>query len=161
MELDLEQIKEILDAFEERNMQKFELKKGDFEIVLERMPNTNETNSMPSYLPQMIAASQLSPNLQGNAQQQGTLIETQPAQPVEEGTFITSPMVGTFYAAPSPEEPTFVKVGDRVEKGQVVCIIEAMKVMNEVKSSETGVLKEILLESGHPLEFGSKIFRIG
>ncbi len=161
MELDLEQIKEILDAFEERNMQKFELKKGDFEIVLERTPYVSESISGPSYIPQMIAAPQLPPTLQGNGQQQGTLIENQPAQAVEEGSFITSPMVGTFYASPSPEEPSFVKVGDSVKEGQVVCIIEAMKVMNEVKATETGVLKEVLVESGHPLEFGSKIFRIG
>lgn len=76
------------------------------------------------------------------------------------GTYITSPMVGTFYAAPSPEDPPFVKVGDRVEKGTVVCIIEAMKVMNEVKATTSGTIAEILVESSHPVEFGTKLFRV-
>lgn len=76
------------------------------------------------------------------------------------GTFITSPMVGTFYASPSPEDPPFVKVGDKVEKGTVVCIIEAMKVMNEVKAGTSGTIAEVLVESSHPVEFGTKLFRV-
>ena len=74
--------------------------------------------------------------------------------------YITSPMVGTFYSAPSPEDPTFVKVGDKIEKNQVVCVIEAMKVMNEIKANVTGALVEVLVESGQPVEFGTKLFRI-
>ena len=81
------------------------------------------------------------------------------AAPVE-GKFITSPMVGTFYSAPSPDHPTFVRVGDRVEESTVVCIIEAMKVMNEVKAGVSGTVAEVCLESGHPVEFGTKLFRI-
>jgi acetyl-CoA carboxylase biotin carboxyl carrier protein len=69
-------------------------------------------------------------------------------------------MVGTFYSAPSPEDPPFVKIGDRVNENTVVCIIEAMKVMNEVKANVKGVVKEIYLDSGQPLEFGTKLFRI-
>lgn len=76
------------------------------------------------------------------------------------GVFVTSPMVGTFYAAPSPEDPFFVKVGDKIDKNTVVCIIEAMKVMNEVKAGQTGTVAEVLVESGHPVEFGTKLFRI-
>ena len=75
-------------------------------------------------------------------------------------TYVTSPMVGTFYSSPSPEDPSFIKVGDRIEKHTVVCIIEAMKVMNEVKAGVVGVVAEILVENGHPVEFGSKLFRI-
>lgn len=77
-----------------------------------------------------------------------------------EGKFVTSPMVGTFYTSPSPEDPTFVKVGDRVEENTVVCIIEAMKVMNEVKAGISGVVAEILVDNAHPVEFGTKLFRI-
>lgn len=76
------------------------------------------------------------------------------------GIFITSPMVGTFYASSSPEDAPFVKVGDKVEKHNVVCIIEAMKVMNEVKAGVSGVVAEILVENGQPVEFGTKLFRI-
>ncbi len=74
--------------------------------------------------------------------------------------FITSPMVGTFYSSPSPEDPSFVKVGDRIEADTIVCIIEAMKVMNEVKAGMKGVVVEMMVESGQPIEFGSKLFRI-
>lgn len=74
--------------------------------------------------------------------------------------YVTSPMVGTFYSAPSPEDPPFVKVGDKVEKNTVVCIIEAMKVMNEIKANVNGVVAELLVETGQPVEFGTKLFRI-
>lgn len=84
------------------------------------------------------------------------------APPKEEvaSVYVTSPMVGTVYASPSPDDPPFVKVGDKIEKGTVVCIIEAMKVMNEVKAGVAGTVAEILVESGQPVEFGTKIFRI-
>lgn len=74
--------------------------------------------------------------------------------------YVTSPMVGTFYSSSAPDEPSFVKVGDTVDKNAVVCIIEAMKVMNEVKAGVAGVVKEILVENGNPVEFGTKLFRI-
>jgi len=78
----------------------------------------------------------------------------------KEGRYVASPMVGTYYSAPSPEDPPFVKVGDRVEENTVVCIIEAMKVMNEVKAGVSGVVAEILVENANPVEFGTKIIRI-
>jgi len=74
--------------------------------------------------------------------------------------FITSPMVGSFFMAPTPEASPFVNVGDKVEKESVVCIIEAMKVMNEVKAGVDGIIEEVLMESGHPVEFGTKLFRV-
>lgn len=77
-----------------------------------------------------------------------------------EGRAVTAPMVGTFYTAPSPDDPPFVKVGDRVDENTVVCIIEAMKVMNEVKAGISGVVAEVCLDTGHPVEFGTKLFRI-
>ena len=78
----------------------------------------------------------------------------------EMSIYVTSPMVGTIYYTPSPNDPAFVKVGDRVEKNTVVCIIEAMKVMNEIKAQVAGTVAEILIENGSPVEFGTKIFRI-
>ncbi len=76
------------------------------------------------------------------------------------GVFVTSPMVGTFYTSPSPEDSPFVKVGDKVDKNSVVCIIEAMKVMNEIKANVSGTVAEILVETSQPVEFGTKLFRI-
>ncbi len=86
--------------------------------------------------------------------------EEKSAPEVKEGQFITSPMVGTFYSAPSPDDPAYVKIGDVVEPHSVVCIIEAMKVMNEVKSGLSGTVAEILLRNGDPVEFGTKIIRL-
>lgn len=85
------------------------------------------------------------------------------AKPVEEavsGNIITSPIVGTFYAAPSPDKAPFVKVGDSVNAGDVVCIIESMKLMNEINSEFSGKIAEIYVNNGDPVEFGQKIFRI-
>lgn len=160
MKFDLDQFKEILDAFEERNMQKLELKQGEFEILLERTPAQPEVIASSPYFPAM-SAQQVAPALsQAAPASQGGLIESAPAEDTS-SKFITSPMVGTFYAAPAPDEAAFVKVGDTVKEGQVVCIIEAMKVMNEVKATESGVVKELLMDNGHPVEFGSKIIRLG
>ena len=77
------------------------------------------------------------------------------------GHVVKSPMVGTFYRAPSPGAEDFVTLGQRVEKGQALCIIEAMKLMNEIESDTSGVVKEILVESGQPVEFDQPLFVIG
>lgn len=74
--------------------------------------------------------------------------------------YVKSPMVGTFYSSPSPEDPPFIKVGDKIAKDTVVGIIEAMKVMNEIKANVEGTVAEVLVEAGQPIEFGSKLFRI-
>ena len=84
------------------------------------------------------------------------------ANPVEEakGNFITSPIVGTFYSSPAPEKPAYVKVGDSVNAGDVVCIIESMKLMNEINSEFSGKVAEIYVNNGEPVEFGQKLMRI-
>ena len=84
------------------------------------------------------------------------------AKPVEEakGNFITSPIVGTFYSSPAPEKPAYVKVGDSINAGDVVCIIESMKLMNEINSEFSGKVAEILVNNGEPVEFGQKLMRI-
>ncbi|MFB6368259.1 MAG: acetyl-CoA carboxylase biotin carboxyl carrier protein, partial [Gemmatimonadota bacterium] len=73
---------------------------------------------------------------------------------------VTSPMVGTFYRAPAPDAPAYVEVGDRVEEGQTLCILEAMKLMNELDSEVSGVVKEICVENADPVEYGDVLFRI-
>src|SRR4051812_5283671 len=89
-----------------------------------------------------------------------------PATPVAAGadeagfTFVKSPMVGTFYRSPSPENPSFVEVGTKVEEKSVVCIIEAMKIMNEIQAEVRGSVSEILVENGQPVEYGQRLFKI-
>ena len=82
------------------------------------------------------------------------------AKPVEAGTLITSPFVGTFYRSPSPESPAFIDVGQAVRKGQVVCIVEAMKLMNEIESELDGKVLEILVKNAEHVEYGQPLFRI-
>ncbi|TXG26216.1 acetyl-CoA carboxylase biotin carboxyl carrier protein, partial [Burkholderia territorii] len=82
-----------------------------------------------------------------------------PAAP--QGHVVTSPMVGTFYRAPSPGADPFVQVGDSVKEGQTICIIEAMKLLNEIESDKAGVIKEILVENGQAVEYGQPLFVIG
>ncbi len=87
--------------------------------------------------------------------------EPQMVEPSEEaGEIVTAPMVGSFYRSPNPEADTFVEVGDPVEPDQVLCIIEAMKVMNEIKAEQAGTVAEILVEDGEPVEYGQPLFRL-
>ena len=78
----------------------------------------------------------------------------------DSGVYITSPMVGTFYASSSPENPAYVKVGDAVTGDSVVCIIEAMKIMNEIQAEQSGDIAELLVENGQPVEYGQRLFRL-
>jgi len=86
--------------------------------------------------------------------------ETPPPAPREEAGIIVSPLVGTFYRAPGPDTKVYVDTGDRVEKGQVLCIIEAMKLMNEIEAEYPGVVREIFAENGQPVEYGQPLFKV-
>ena len=104
---------------------------------------------------------------QGYAQAQNAVSASAPvaeqaqvAEPKQKGTAITSPMVGTFYKSPSPDADAFVAVGDTVQQGDVVCIVEAMKMMNEIKSEVTGKVIEVCVEDGQPVEFGQVLMYI-
>jgi acetyl-CoA carboxylase biotin carboxyl carrier protein len=83
-----------------------------------------------------------------------------PAAPIEEGYLVTAPMIGTFYSSPAPGEAPFVQIGDRVEVGQVVGIIEAMKIMNEIASDRSGIVKELLVSNAQAVEYGSPLIRL-
>jgi acetyl-CoA carboxylase biotin carboxyl carrier protein len=101
------------------------------------------------------------PLLHAGTQSSAPVPATSPAGESEEGLhIITSPIVGTFYRSPNPESDAFVNVGDRVSKGKVLCIIEAMKLMNEIESDSDGVIERIYPQSGQPIEYGEKLFAI-
>ena len=151
--MDIKEIKLIIDLMKKNDLSVFKLETEGFKIVLER--GTTGAFSVatavplppPSLaLPTVIAAPSAS-------------AEPAPVQ-VAEGREIASPMVGTFYEAGSPESPAYVKVGDTVGEDTVVCIIEAMKVMNEIKAETKGVVTEILAENGKPVQFGQPLFRV-
>ena len=164
--MDLKQIKELMAAMDKAGLKKLTLKeKTGFELHMEKQdehpPVVSHSHPSISYIPHPMVRGHDFPHVPSSSfveEEKKVAVDT--AKPKEEGKFIASPMVGTFYTTPSPEDPVFVKVGDRVEEGTVVCIIEAMKVMNEVKAGLSGTVAEVCLENGHPVEFGTKLFRI-
>ncbi len=165
--MDLKQIEKLMEAMEKSRIKRLALKKEGFEIEIERecqgyqldqhapsgpLPAYFQPHSVyPTHPP--IDAKHKVPHIEHPA-------PVEAKEKVQTGVFVTSPMVGTFYASPSPDDPPFVKVGDVVSEGTIVCIIEAMKVMNEVKAGINGKIAEVLLRSGDPVEFGTRMFRI-
>lgn len=152
-------MKELMVAMERASIKKLIIKeKTGFELHLERH---EEAPSQPhTFAPPVYHESRFVSPPPFKSPVYEAAVEEKKEPPKTEGKFVKSPMVGTFYATPSPEDPAFIKVGDRVEENTVVCIIEAMKVMNEVKAGVSGVVAEICVENGHPVEFGTKIFRV-
>ena len=155
--MDLKQLEELMGAMERHRLTKISIKeKSGYEVVLEknepRLEASSYVRSEAQPMSEMVRVSTpSSESMHVSAPQKH---EEKP------GTFVKSPMVGTFYRSPSPQDPVFVKVGDHVKENTVLCIIEAMKVMNEVKAQKTGKIAEILVENMQPVEFGTKLFRI-
>lgn len=163
--MEFKQIKELMAAMGKTGTKRLSIKKDNFELVLEQADS--ELRPLPSSFDEIeeerkyLSAAQRGGQafLKGGEMPSRTLSSNE-SQKEDNSQYITSPMVGTFYASPSPEDPSFIKVGDKVEKNQIVCIIEAMKVMNEIKTNISGTIVEVLVESGQPVEFGTKIFRV-
>lgn len=153
--MDIDQIKELISLLEASKLGKIVYKKGDFELHLEKdHPATvQRVRTVAETVNEDAFQAEISMKGERGGSQKA-------AQKVAEGSFVTSPMVGTFYASPAPDRPPFVKVGDRVDENTVVCIIEAMKVMNEVKAGVSGTVAEILADHAQPVEFGTRLLRI-
>ena len=149
--MELKDIKLIIDLMKKNDLSVFKLEKEGFKIVLERGTGGAYTVVAPPAAALSLPA----------AAAPAVADAAAPAKTeVADGHEITSPMVGTFYAAPSPESPAYVKVGDTVSEDTVVCIIEAMKVMNEIKAEARGVITQVLVENAKPVEFGQPLFKI-
>ena len=150
--MDIKDIKAIIDLMRKNSVSEFELEKQDFKIRLKR--GTNGGGGIPGGFeePQVMAYQQI------------TSIPAPPAmvppQLVINEVEIKSPMIGTFYRAPSPESAAYVEVGSEVNPETVVCIIEAMKVMNEIKAEAKGVITQVMVENAKPVEFGQPLFKI-
>lgn len=166
--MELKQIKELMAAMGRTGMLRLSIKKEGFELDLERednalfKPSDQFFEGDDGFGREEQSRANVALGRGGDLAASRMTAKSVDAEKKEEvaGTYITSPMVGTFYSSPSPEDPSFVKVGDKVDKHTVVCIVEAMKVMNEVKAGAAGTVTEVLVESGHPVEFGTKLFRI-
>ena len=149
--VDLKDIKAIIDLMKKNSIAEFEMERQDFKIKLKRAgtPVQNDELSGSAYVPAVAIAT-------GGA----IPIALQPSSAVTGELEIKSPMIGTFYRAPSPEAANYVEMGTEVNPDTVVCIIEAMKVMNEIKAEVKGVITQILVESAKPVEFGQPLFKI-
>jgi acetyl-CoA carboxylase biotin carboxyl carrier protein len=148
---DLKEIKAIVDLMKKHDLSVFEIEKEGFRLKLEKGPSTQAGAAAP-------------PAAEGPPKALPTASETTPATPkaIESVPLkeILSPMVGTFYRSASPDVPPFVDVGKTVTEDTVVCIIEAMKVMNEIKAETSGIIAEVLAENGKPVQFGQVLFRV-
>jgi len=143
------EIKELIEIFDKSNLTKLNLKDKEFKIELDK--NITAANIQPQAVTE-VATPAPTPT--------PTSAPTSTPQAEVSGETINSPMVGTFYKAPSPESPAYVKVGDKVKAGQTVCIVEAMKIMNEIQAEYDCEILEILVEDGQAVEFDSPLFKV-
>jgi acetyl-CoA carboxylase biotin carboxyl carrier protein len=157
--MDLRKLKKLIDLVQESGIAELEITEGEEKVKIVKgggisvMP-TASTAAMT----QMTAA-----EAPRSAPAQATAAATATAEPPagQEGHVVKAPMVGTFYRSPSPDAKVFVEVGQSVKEGQTICIIEAMKLMNEIETDASGVVKAILVENGQPVEYGQPLFILG
>lgn len=153
--MDLKDIKGIIDLMKKNSISEFEMEKQDFKIRLKRGPNGGIPVAPVDELPPAVAVAAPPQIPAANPPAAAT------PPPVTTGEVeIKSPMIGTFYRAPSPEAGSYVEVGTDVNPETVVCIIEAMKVMNEIKAEVKGVITQVLVENAKPVEFGQPLFKV-
>ncbi len=148
MDIDLKQLRELMKALREHEIDELEIEKGDERVVLRRstVPNGSTT---------FVAASGQHPSVPPPPP-----MPSVPAVAEVEGEYVTSPFVGTFYRSPSPTSDSFISIGKSFQKGQTLCIVEAMKLMNEIEADFAGTVLEILVENGKPVEYGDRLFRV-
>lgn len=158
--MDLRKLKTLIDLVAESDIAELEVTEGEGKVRIVKTP----AQQAPQYVqaPMMQAAPAAYPQAAA-PQAQAPAAASAPAAAAPaaaEGHKVTSPMVGSFYRAPNPSSPNFVEIGSTVKEGQTLCIIEAMKLLNEIESDKAGVVKAILVENGQPVEFGQALFII-
>ncbi|HEY9017155.1 acetyl-CoA carboxylase biotin carboxyl carrier protein [Thiomicrospira sp.] len=153
--MDIRSIRKLIEIVEESNIAEIEIKEGEHTVRISRNKEPIIMQSAPMQQHQMQQMHAPAP-----AAAPASAEEAAPAPAAETGQKITSPMVGTFYAAPSPDAADFVKVGQKVNAGDTLCIIEAMKIMNPIEAEVSGTIKQILVQNGDPVEFGQTLFII-
>ena len=156
----IEEIKELLEIFTESGIAEMELQRGENRLRLRRAPKTHDF-LVPATVPMMATAPSTAelPAAQPAPVPAQNVVPKAP-EPDSSHVHVKSPIVGTYYDAPAPGAAPFVKVGDAVEPGQVLCIIESMKLMNEIESEVAGVVAAKLVENGRPVEYGEALFAI-
>ncbi len=150
--MDLRKLKKLIDLVQESGIAELEITEGEERVKIVR---GGQVEVSPAGAPAPVAPSALTAPAAAQAPAQAP--PTPESPPAPEGHVVKSPMVGTFYRAPSPDAEPFVEIGDTVKAGQTICIIEAMKLMNEIEADQDGVIRAILVENGQPVEYGEPL----
>jgi acetyl-CoA carboxylase biotin carboxyl carrier protein len=159
--VDLPEVERLLEFMRKHGLEEFEYERGGFRIRLKKPSAQPAMSYLPVQAPEIVVASapahgSHAPAAAASAPREGAA----EARSAEDLHIVKSPIVGTFYTAASPASDAFVAVGSKVESGQVLCIIEAMKLMNEIESDAAGEIVRIFVENGHPVEYGEALFGI-
>lgn len=150
--MDIRKVKKLIELLEESGIDELEIREGEESV---RISRHSKTPAQPYYAPAPVAA----PAAPAPAAAPVAAAEA-PSAPKLNGHVVKSPMVGTFYRTPAPTSPAFVEVGQTVKKGDTICIVEAMKMMNHIQAEASGVIESILVENGQPVEFDQPLFTI-
>jgi acetyl-CoA carboxylase biotin carboxyl carrier protein len=154
--MDLRKLKKLIDLVEESGIAELEITEGEEKVRISRSTSSVQTQVTPAGTPSPQAAAP------GTALASAALTTANAvAEILPEGHMVKSPMVGTFYRSSTPGSNPFVEVGQTVKEGETLCIIEAMKLLNEIESDKSGVIKAVLVENGQPVEYGEPLFVIG
>ncbi len=152
--MDIRKVKKLIELLEESGIDELEICEGEESVRISR-----HSNKQPQYAAQPVYAAAPAPAPVA-APAAAPATAAAPAAPALTGNVVRSPMVGTFYRASSPEAKAFVEVGQSVKKGDILCIVEAMKMMNHIEAEASGTIGQILVENGHPVEFDQPLFTI-
>lgn len=154
--MDLRKLKTLIDLVEASDISELELTEGEEKVKISRQNNKAQSLAPVNYVQQPI---QPPVNQQPQAQTEEPLGKVDTTT-IDNKDAITSPMVGTFYRSASPDSAPFIDIGSTVKKGETLCIVEAMKILNEIESDKEGTISKILIENGQPVEFGQPLFEI-
>ncbi len=150
--MDIRKVKKLIELLQESGISEIEVHEGEESV---RITSHHMTNAQQTVVQAPVAV----PQAEVDSAPMKNAPET-PLPAVDEGHVIKSPMVGIFYSSASPDVPAFVEIGQTVEKGEVLCIIEAMKIMNQIEADTSGVLSKVYVENGEPIEYGQPLFAI-
>ena len=156
--MDIRKIKKLIELLEESGIAEIEIKEGEEALRISRMPTGTATGHQA---PQLAHLAPLAAGAGGTAASASAALpaaESAAPKPKPNEHVITAPMVGTFYASPSPGAKAFVEIGDEIKVGQVLCIIEAMKMMNQIEADRAGRITSVMAQNGDPVEFGQPLF---
>ena len=150
--MDIRKVKKLIELLDESGIAEIEITEGEDSVRISRYASSAAVVAAPAPMPAPVAPAAAAP--------QGAEAATPAEAPEDDGYEVTAPMVGTFYAASSPGAAPYIQVGDRVNEGDTLCIIEAMKMMNQIEADVSGVVKSIRIQNGEPVEFGQVLFVI-